>query len=235
MKNDIILITGGSSGYGKAAAKKFYEAGAKVIICARNKEQLEKTRQEIGDIDIVPMDVTSVEDWKRVQKYVEETYGHIDCLINNAGGGVAIVDLEHQTYEDIDKCIALNLNSAIYGSKVFTPMFKAQKEGTIINVSSVCAKHAWVGWTPYTAAKVGVLGLSKGLHVELRPYNVRVTCIIPAAGNTNFRKNANTPDMPVKLEAEDIAQAMYDVYTMPKHIVVEEMTVWGIDQDVDPF
>lgn len=235
LKNKVVLITGGSNGYGKAACNRFFSQGAKVIITGRDEVKLQRTQKEIGGIDYIAADAAKADDWDKVYRYIEERYGRLDILVNNAGGGVSIVDTVDQTIADIDKSIALNLSSVIYGSRYFGEMMKTQKQGTIINISSVCAKQAWPGFSVYAAAKWGVLGFSKGLYVELRPYNIRVTCLIPGAGNTGFRKNANMPEFPAKLEAEDVAQAIVDICKLPEHVVVEEVVLWGIDQEVIPL
>lgn len=235
LNNKIVFITGGSSGYGKATAKALCEAGATVIIAARGIEALENAKKEIGCADIIVMDVTKYSDWEKAAEFVKEKYGKIDILINNAGGGVAIKDTVDQEVADIDKTILLNLNSAIYGSKIFGEMMKERKEGTIINFSSVCAKEAWDGWTVYAASKWGVLGFSKGLYVEMRPHNVRVSCVVPAAASTGFQKKSGIDDITAKLQVEDIAQTVLYICSLPQHAVVEEVTVWGIDQEVNPL
>ena len=112
---------------------------------------------------------------------------------------------------------------------------KDNHEGTIINISSVCAKEAWDGWTVYAASKWGVLGFSKGLYVEMRPHNVRVTCVIPAAASTGFQQNSGIDEITASLKPEDIAQTILYVCTLPQRAVVEEVTVWGIEQEVNPL
>lgn len=235
MNEKIVLITGGTSGYGKATAKKLVEEGAIVIITARKQEELEQSKVDTGCADIIKMDVTKFDDWKMTYDFVMEKYGRLDVLVNNAGGGVAIREVTEQTKEDIDKVIQLNLNSTIYGANVFAPLMKEQGSGTIINLSSVCAKEAWPGWSVYASAKWGVLGFSKGLYVELRPYNVRVTCLIPASCSTGFQKNAQIGEVVNKLQPEDIADSIAYICELPEHAVVEELTVWGIDQEVNPL
>ena len=236
MNNEVILITGGTSGYGKATASQFVKEGYSVIITGRDKKKLEDIAKEIG-ADSFVADATNPKDWDNLVQYVKNKYGHLDLLLNNAGGGVAIKNVEDQSIEDIDRSIMLNLNSVIYGCRAFAPLFSEQKGGTIINTSSVCAKHAWNGWSVYAAAKVGVLGFTKGLATELGPLGVRVTCLVPGAGATNFDKNANFTErgsIPA-LKAENIAEAIVSIYRLPKHVWVEEMTVWGIDQVVIPL
>jgi len=236
VKEKIVLITGGSQGYGRAAAGAFVQAGAIVVIAARGEEQLQQAQRETGCAACIAMDVTRPDDWEnRALPFIERRFGRLDVLINNAGGGVVIADLPDQTIRQIDASIALNLCSAIYGARTFAPMMKKQKSGTIINVASVCAKHAWPGWSVYAAAKWGVLGFSKNLYVELQPHGVRVSCIVPGAGATDFMKHAGEPNMNMRLRAEDVAQAMLGVCSLPEHVVVEEMIVWGIDQAVVPL
>ncbi len=236
LRGKVVLITGGSSGYGKASAELFVKENAKVIIAARNEQALIEAKKETGCADYISMDVTKYEDWEKAYEFIKEKYGTLDILVNNAGGGVSICDTVDQTPENIDKSIALNLNSVIYGSKVFGAMMKANRSGTIINVSSVCAKEAWAGFSVYAAAKWGVLGFSKGLYVELRPYDVRVTCMVPASANTGFQRNANVPESgPMLLKPSDIAEAILFTCKLSDKAVVEEMTVWGIDQEVNPL
>ncbi len=235
LNGKVVLITGGSSGYGKATAKALCDAGATVIIAARNENTLIGAQKETGCADYLVMDVTKYGDWEKAAQFVKDKYQNIDILINNAGGGVAIKDTVDQNVEDIDKTIMLNLNSTIYGSKIFGAMMKERQEGTIINFSSVCAKEAWDGWTVYAASKWGVLGFSKGLYVEMRPYNVRVSCVIPASASTGFQRNSGIDEVVRKLRVEDIAETVLYICSLPQHAVVEEVTVWGIDQEVNPL
>lgn len=235
LNGKIVLITGGTSGYGKATAARLVKEGATVIISARKQNELEESQASTGCADIIQMDVTKYEDWEKAYDFIVGKYGRLDVLVNNAGGGVAIEEVAVQTKENIDKTILLNLNSVIYGSRIFAPLMKEAKSGTIINLSSVCAKEAWPGWSVYASAKWGVLGFSKGLYVELRPYNVRVTCLIPASASTGFQRNAGIGEVVNKLVPEDIAESVAYICNLPDHAVVEELTVWGIDQEVNPL
>lgn len=233
----VVFITGGTSGYGYESAKQLTAKGAIVIIAARKQDELDACKKEGICADTLQMDVTEPTAWDKAVTFVKETYGKIDVLVNNAGGGVKITDTVNQTIEDIDMAIKLNLNSVIYGSRAFGTMMKEQKSGLIINVSSVCAKEAWPGWSVYASAKWGVLGFSKGLYVELQPFGVRCSCIVPAAASTGFNRHMGVPDYsyPNQLRAEDVGQAVVDLCEMPSHICVEEITVWGIGQVVNPL
>ncbi len=231
----IVLITGASSGYGKATAKVFKDNGDIVIMTARNMERLEKARIEVGGDLAFSMDVTNPADWDNAVKTIKEKYGRLDILVNNAGGGVTIKEVSEFTIEEIDATIKLNLNSVIYGSRAFADMMKQQKCGTMINISSVCARQCWPTWSVYAAAKAGVLNFSKGMYLEMQPYNVRVTCVIPSSASTGFQSACGIGETTDKLLPEDIAETVLYIANLPQHAVVEDVTVWGIDKQVNPL
>ena len=231
----IVLITGASSGYGKAMAKRFKENGDTVIMASKDAEKLKAALKEVGGDLAVPMDVTCPKAWDDMVKLVKEKYGKLDILINNAGGGIAIKETADLSVEEIDKTIKLNLNSVIYGSRAFADMMKEAKTGTVINVSSVCARHCWPGWSVYAAAKAGVLNFSKGFYVEMQPYNVRVTCVIPASASTGFQSACGIGETHDTLMTEDIADTVMYVCNLPQRATVEDVTVWGIGQVVNPL
>ena len=233
--NRIVLITGASSGYGKATAKAFKEKGDTVIMVARNLEKLQAACEEVGGDLAVAMDVTKVEDWDNMVSVIKEKYGRLDVLVNNAGGGVAIKEVSEFTTDEIDLTIKLNLNSVIYGCRAFADMMKEQKTGTMINISSVCARQCWPTWSVYAVAKAGVLNFSKGMYLEMQPYNVRVTCVVPSSASTGFQSACGIGEVTDKLLPEDIAETVLYVANLPQRAVVEDVTVWGIDKQVNPL
>jgi NAD(P)-dependent dehydrogenase (short-subunit alcohol dehydrogenase family) len=236
VKNQVVVITGAASGYGRATAKRFREEGATVIITDINERALQEAAAEIG-AEAYQQNVMRWEAWQALFASVIAAHGRVDILVNNAGGGVMIADTVDQTLEAVDKIIALNLNSVVYGSMTFGKQMRAQGSGTIINISSACATEAWPGFSVYAAAKSGVVSLSKGMYTELRPYGVRVTAVIPGAGATNFSKNAGLaePPTPFLLKPEDMAEVILHICQMPQHIEIEEYRFWGMDQEVIPM
>lgn len=233
--NRIVFITGASSGYGKAMAKAFKDAGDTVIMTARGEEKLMTAKAEVGGDLAFKMDVTLPRDWDKAVEIVKEKYGRLDILINNAGGGIVIQEVSEFSYEQIDQVIKLNLSSCIYGCRAFADMMKKQKSGTMINVSSVCARQAWPNWGVYGAAKAGMLNFTKSLYLELQPHGVRATCLIPASANTGFTDACGIKAAPQKLKPEDVAETALFIAHLPAHAVVEDITVWGIDQVVNPL
>ena len=231
----IVLITGASSGYGLATAKAFVENGDVVIMAARNPERLEAARAEVGGALAISMDVTSPADWDKVKSVITEKYGRLDILVNNAGGGITIKEVSEFTTEEIDEVIKLNLNSVIYGCRAFADMMKAQRSGTMINISSVCARQCWPTWSVYAAAKAGVLNFSKGMYLEMQPYRVRVSCVVPSSASTGFQSACGIGETTDELLPSDIADTVLYIANLPARAVVEDVTVWGIDKQVNPL
>lgn len=234
MKKNVI-ITGGSAGYGLATATAFKEAGYTVLITGRSEARLVEAQKACGADYLFVQDVTRYEDWQALYAYAKKTLGDIDVLVNNAGGGIAIRPIEEQTKESIDDILHLNLSSVIYGAQTVAADMKSRGKGTIVNVSSVCATHAWANWSVYAAAKAGVLNFTKGLQVELQPFGVRATCIIPASASTGFQSAAGLGETHDSLQAEDIARTILFVAELPDRAIVEDITVWGMSQTVQPL
>ncbi len=233
--NKVVIVTGATSGFGLATAKKFLADGDKVIVASRNEEKVNAIVKEFGFADGFTIDVTDYDKWIELKEFVQKKYGKIDVLVNNAGAGLKIAEADEQGKDDIDNIIKLNLNSVLYGCSVFASTFKAQKDGVIVNISSVCARHAWPGWSVYAAAKSGVLNYTKGLYLELQPYGVRASCVIPASASTGFQKGANIGETNDSLSVDDIANAVFFVANQPKRAVVEDVTVWGVSQVCNPL
>ena len=114
-------------------------------------------------------------------------------------------------------------------------MMKAQKCGTMINISSVCARQCWPTWSVYAAAKAGVLNFSKGMYLEMQPYNVRVTCVVPSSASTGFQSACGIGETTDQLQPEDIAETVLYIANLPQRAVVEDVTVWGIDKQINPL
>ena len=231
----IVLVTGATSGYGLATAKKFKAEGDTVLIASRNAAKVEAAVKEYGFDKGYTLDVTKFEEWVDLKEKIMAEYGRLDVLINNAGAGLKIAPTIEHTKETIDDIITLNLNSVIYAANVLAPIMIEQKDGVIINISSICARHAWPAWTIYGCAKAGMLSFSKGLYCELQPYGIRVTCVMPAQASTGFQSGAGIGEVEESLTAEDIANAVVYCANQPKSVVIEDISVWGTSQVVQPL
>lgn len=232
-----IIVTGGSEGYGKGIAKVLKSAGARVWITGRNEAKLAATATELG-VEYLVADVTKPEDWDRVF----DTVGTPDVLVNNAGAGGKIAPVAEQSDLDIINTININLTGTILGCRRAAALMCKQGSGMIINISSVCALYAWPAWSVYTAAKAGIAKFSHGLYTELRPYGVRVSCVTPSWGQTNFNNAAQIcgasedPEMSKKCTApEELGAIIRQLIEQPDHLAVPDITIQPMIQDISPM
>jgi NADP-dependent 3-hydroxy acid dehydrogenase YdfG len=164
----------------------------------------------------------------------------IDILINNAGGVISSEELDGQTDKNIIDSVALNLTGVIYGCKRVVPFMKKQRFGTIINISSICAREAWPGWAVYSAAKAGLEQFSKCLYLELQDFGVRVSTLIPSWGATNFRKAAGLDERDAETEAKvtkpcEIGEIVIGICSLPAHLEILDLTVLPMVQKIVPL
>lgn len=232
-----ILVTGGGSGYGKGIAGVFAKCGAEVWITGRREEKLKAAAAELG-VKYCCADVANPSDWDKVISLM----GGIDVLVNNAGWGGNLVPVAEQRDEDIIATINTNLTGVIMGCSRAAKIMQQQKSGTIINISSVCALYAWPAWSVYTAAKAGLAKFSHGLYTELRPYGVRVTCLTPSWGQTEFNTAANisgaseNPELAGKCTSpEELGNLVKTILETPDHLVIPDVTIQPMVQDITPF
>lgn len=240
LANKTVIVTGGSKGYGRGIAAALRNAGANVWITGRNAEALQFAAAEL-DVRAIRADVTSGNDWDSLFAQISaETGGTLDMLVNNAGAGVTIAPVHEQTDDAIINAVNINLTGAILGARRAAALMVRQQSGMIINISSVCALHAWPGWSVYTAAKAGLSKFGHGLHVELRPYNVRVTTITPSWGATDFDKAASLEEKNAAtaqkcIQPAEVGKLVVDLFEMPPHLVVPDITIQPMIQEISPM
>jgi NAD(P)-dependent dehydrogenase (short-subunit alcohol dehydrogenase family) len=185
-KQKVWFITGASKGFGLEIAKAALAAGDKVIATVRSKpEQLASTLNNGADLFVVVMDVTKE---SQVKTAVEQGVGHfgsIDVLVNNAGYGI-VTAIEEASDEEVRKQYDTNVFGLLNVTRAVLPYLRKQRSGHVINVSSLFGYDAIPGWALYGSTKFAVEGISKGLAVELAPFNIQVTAIAPGLFRTDF-------------------------------------------------
>jgi NADP-dependent 3-hydroxy acid dehydrogenase YdfG len=238
----VVAIAGASSGVGKATAFHFAALGYAVALCARREAHVRAVADGIaargGRALAMRADMSVFSDAAAFVDRTVRTFGRVDVLFNNAGAGVRFADFEDYTLEEIDRGIALNLTSVIYGCKAVLPVMRAQKGGHIVNMSSILGKKGRSGFAVYTAGKHGVEGFSKALFNEVKKLNIRVTVLSPAMINTEWAVKAGveTPLSQGKLiEPEDIALVLQRIVEMPEHFTVWNVDVQARDQVTNPL
>lgn len=181
-QNKVLLITGASSGIGKATALRAAREGAQVILCARHEDTLGEVARQIetegGRACVKTLDVTDQNRFNRVVEECLTEFGKIDVLVNNAMM-MAPGMLDTTSAADWRHNFTATVDGAFYGIQAVLPAMKAQKQGAIINVSSVCATLATPGVAGYSAAKAALEALSRNTAIECAPFNVRSNVVSP--------------------------------------------------------
>ena len=178
-KDKNILITGGSRGLGFYMAKKLKEDGAKIIITGRNKESLEKAKNELGkNIEIQQIDMSWIDEFPEFMEKLFSKYGHIDCLINNAGISLHEGELENVDKEKFERQIQTNLEGAYFLAKEYIKKIKEKSlSGNIIFISS--ERGAQCDYLPYGLTKVALNSLTEGLSRKYYKDGIRVNAVAP--------------------------------------------------------
>lgn len=202
LKDRVVLITGASSGIGRACAHTFHQAGSRVAVAARSIDKLEALADELGEDRVLPieLDVTDVDQREVALRKIREEYGTIDVLINNAGWA-SFASILHTPDEHIDRMWQLNFAAPVALIQAVLPDMLKQGHGQIINISSVVGYQAIPRMGIYSATKSAINGLSTALRMELRGTGVDVLLIAPGSTKTDFFSSAALVDTkPSRLE-----------------------------------
>ncbi len=235
IENKVVIVTGGSSGFGFETARMLLGLGANVVITGRNRQRLEEAETKLGSGEkllAVQADATGTADWRTLIDQTLKKFGRIDVLVNNHGAGMKIALTEEMEDDDIQAILDVNITSVIKGCREILRVMKPQKSGRIINVSSACAHRGWAGWGVYTAAKAAMIGFTRCLHREMCEWGGMASNFIPGAAQTDFCNAAKIDgswleEYPV---AEDFARMIVNSIDLPETTVVEELRVWGTKQ-----
>jgi short-subunit dehydrogenase len=228
LQNKTILITGASSGIGKAVALRVARDGATVLLAARSREKLEAVAREVeslgGIAEVYICDVTSFDDIKNLFLSATKDGRVLDVVFNNAGLGY-VENLVNLKEEQIKKIIDVNIYGMIMVSKVAAEVFSRQKHGHIIMTSSVAGLIALPQWSVYVASKWAITGFASCIRPELKPYGVKVTTLHPGLVKTEFfdadNANLDIKNMGEAITSEEVAGAVYDaIFTDKKKIII---------------
>lgn len=216
LENKSIVITGGSSGIGKATALRCAKDGAKVLVAARSEDKLKQTVEEINQTGgkgyYISTDVTDGNQVKDLFKYAVKELGCVDVVFNNAGLGY-VKRIFETSDQEIKKMVNVNLLGLCYVAKYASQVMKEQKSGHLINTSSLAGLISVPQWAVYTATKWGVTGLTETIRQELKEYNVIVSSVHPGAVDTNFfsqnKANIDLSQFEQKITPEEVAEEVY--------------------------
>lgn len=231
----VAIVTGSSSGIGKAIALRFGEEGAAVIVTARRLELCQATADQIthkgGTAWAMYTDVT---DEQQVERLFDETvarYGRVDIVVNNAGifGGRQLAETSTREFDEV---INVNLRGTFFCCRAGFRRMKQQGGGVILNMSSVAGVQAWAGTGVYSASKHGIMALTKALADEGRPYNIKVSAICPA-GVADELVDAPLEERlrSEKIDPFDVAEAAIFLSTLGKYAVVHQLVIDRLGAD----
>jgi dehydrogenase/reductase SDR family member 7B len=203
MKDKVVIITGGSSGIGKALAAEFGAHGSKILITGRNQVDLDKAVEELSakgvSIAGIRADVSLIEDNKKMADEAIRRYGTIDVLINNAGISMRAL-FEEANVDVLEKVMNINFFGVVYATKYCLPEI-IRNRGSIVGISSIAGFLGLPGRTGYTASKFALNGFLEALRMELAPTGTHVLTACPGFTATNIRKRALTKDGSVQGES----------------------------------
>jgi len=235
LTDKVAIITGSSSGIGKAIALLFGREGAKVVVAARRLPLCERTVSQIRDQggEAWPLQ-TDVSDEHQVERLITDTvarYGRIDILVNNAGigGGTRLAETSTQAFDEV---IHVNLRGTFFCCRAGFRQMKQQGGGVIINISSVAGLQAWQGTGTYSASKHGIMALTKSLADEGRPFRIKASAICPGAVADDLVDASPADiDRSEKIDPFDVAEAALYLSTLGKHAVVHQIVLDRLGAD----
>lgn len=237
--NKIVLITGATSGIGKACAIKFASAKYDVIITGRRNDRLTELKAQLENdygIEVLTLcfDVQNKQATNTALTNLPLHWQKIDVLINNAGLALGRDSFENADMNDWETMLNSNVHGLLYVSKAVLPFMLAQKKGHIINMGSVAGKEVYENGNVYCASKFAVDAISRGMRIDLLKNNIKVTCINPGAVETEFsdvrfKGDKETAKAAYKgltpLTAGDIADAVYYCASLPPHVCINDLVI----------
>lgn len=235
----IVLITGATSGFGKATAELFARNGHDIIIAGRRKDRLDKLAEDLKSNYRVQalclnFDVRDLKETEAAIASIPETWQKIDVLVNNAGLAVGLNPIQEGVIDDWERMVDTNIKGLLYMTRLVSPIMIKNGCGHIINIGSVAAKEVYSNGNVYCATKHAVDALNKGMRIDLLPHNIRVTAIHPGMVETEFSvvrfkgdaaraKSVYQGIQPLK--AEDIAETIYWTASRPPHVNISDLLI----------
>lgn len=225
----VALVTGGGRGLGEAICRTLGEAGAIVVPADVRADLAEKVATTVraggGSAMHLRLDIGDEDQAEEAVRLTVAKYGRLDILINNAGVDVT-VPIDELSVGEWDRIIGINLRGPFIMSRYAIPVMKEHHRGHIVNIVSTAAKRAWANASAYHASKWGLLGFSHALHVEARPFNIKVTAIVSGGMRTPFLlERFPDIDLDVLQDPRNVAETVRFVLTQPAETVIPEVMV----------
>ena len=236
------LITGATSGIGKATAQLFAQNNIHLILCGRRTNKLQQLQEELSKttkVTTLQFDVRHKEEVQKAIDSIPKEFSSIDILINNAGNAHGLDSIQNGSIDDWDAMIDGNVKGLLYVSKMIIPKMIENNNGFIVNIGSIAGKEVYPNGNVYCASKHAVNALNKAMRIDLNQHNIRVCAIHPGLVETEFsevRFKGNTEKAKTvyqgykALQPEDIADIIHFVVTRPYHVNIEDLIVYPTAQ-----
>jgi len=235
----IVLITGATSGIGKASAEIFAKNGYNLVITGRREERLKKEKEELTrkyGVDVLTLcfDVTKNKEVEKALGQLTGEWKKIDILLNNAGLAVGLSTFQEGTLDDWERMIDTNVKGLMYVSRVIAPLMIAQGSGHILNIGSIAGKETYPNGNVYCATKHAVDSLTKAMRLDMVQHGIKVTAINPGMVETEFslvrfkgdeEKAKKVYNGLKPLSPEDIAEAVYWAASRPAHVNINDIVI----------
>ena len=205
LQDKVIVITGASQGFGKALAKAFKQENAQVVISSHDKENLERTAQELS-VEHFLADVTSFDNVKKLGEYVVEKYGKIDFWINNAGIQIAPSFMEDIDIKKLHNLFEINFFGYFYGCQIALSQMKKQKSGVIININSTAGLDGKPEISAYASSKFAIKGLTESIRREVKDLDIKILGVFPGGMQTDIYKEKYPDDLKDYMEVDIVVE-----------------------------
>lgn len=235
------LITGATSGIGRATAHELAKHGINLILCGRRQERLdieEHALENLTDVVTLNFDVRNKTEVKKAINTIPEKFKQIDILINNAGNAHGLDPIQDGSLDDWDAMMDINVKGLLYVSKAIIPQMTKRKSGHIINIGSSAGKEVYPKGNVYCGSKHAVIAITEGMRIDLNPFGIKVSAINPGLVETEFSKvrfkGDSRADSVYKgfkaLQPEDIAEIIYFTISRPQHVNIADLLVFPTAQ-----
>lgn len=231
------LITGATSGIGRATAHQFAKHNINLVLCGRRQQRLDSIQKALSretDVHTLNFDVRNRDDVLKAIDSLPEDFKNIDILINNAGNAHGLDSIESGSLDDWDAMMDINVKGLLYVSKAVIPGMTERQSGHIINIGSSAGKEVYPKGNVYCGSKHAVLAITEGMRIDLNPYGIKVSAINPGLVETEFSqvrfKGGAQADNVYKgykaLQPEDVAEVIHFAVTRPAHVNIADVLMF---------